>query len=98
MTTIDPYTSLTNQEFLRLHGDRIPEDLLPRIESLLDSVSKDKYEDLQMEYSNLEEENTSLKNDAWYLTQKSSDFERKLKASQEELESVRTRLRGICFD
>lgn len=51
MTTIDPYTNLTNQDFLRLHGDRIPEDLLPRIESLLDN-----YEDLQMEYSNLEDE------------------------------------------
>lgn len=84
MTTINPYTSLTNQEFLRLHGDRIPEDLLPRIEEVFESyVGRDEVEDidhLQRKCENLEYENSNLEDKIYDLHNRVNELERKLEA------------------
>lgn len=95
MTTQDIYSYLSNEEFLRVHGDRIPEDLLPRVESLLGSVSEDEYIDLEGRCEVLEEENKRLEDEASETYDEIETLSRDVKTLELEIEKLQEQLDEI---
>ena len=95
---LDKYSYLTNEEFLQLFKDRIPEDLLPRIESVLSEpegvwYSEEEYNDLQHKYDSLWNENNGLEDDIYYLEKRVTELERENEMLQGSLDEYIDKLK-----